>query len=735
HARGTIYAVDFTTNNSAIAIGRTGNILRYTSNLPALKFELVAPYGDVHTLTPTFKWKTTRRDITHTLYINKSSNPFQSPLLYVIPVVYETSYTLPKEIQLTPGTYYWGIETADGTRSRPDEILRFNAWSSMEIVLVSPIGYIKDTKPKFEWHWMENVSYALYIDTDPTPFDGQFFDVGRSTTYTISNADTWKNLPEGIYSWGIVGNDDGKLTKSPIFNFVIDLSPPTGKIEINNGSKATNSPTVTLTLSATDPLANGKANGIGVVQFRLSNDGTTWTNPEDFTDTMTKPWDLRQVGGNNNDGLKTIFVQYKDALDHWSNSIKADIFLDRTPPTGTVSINNGDEVTGAFEVTLTLSASDSGVGMDGGTMMISNDSATWSDLLPYETTRRWDLSYIGGNQSDGIKTVYVQFKDPAGNWVAQSATDTIRLDRTGPKGSVTINGGSTETNSLLVTLTLSANDESGIKEMKFSNGSDLWSSPEPYNTTRENWDLSQFGGNNKDKTDKKVFVRFIDGIGNQTQPAVEDSIFFKMSVSISSLTISAPKVAGKVKNGNTVQVSAKSEPNIEITSKILVDENGNPLVPPSNGRIDQDLSGITYNSTTGLIGGSFTIGNLTAKTIQLKLIAKDKLGNQADGVSNILTVDNNPPFNISVSLLIIVGFRSSIQPTLSVNLSATDAKEIYVDGDISIVYEVDNGFRNWIPFRNLLKIRITDGDGNKVVRIKFRDEMGNESAEFTDSVV
>ena len=34
-----------------------------------------------------------------------------------------------------------------------------------------------------------------------------------------------------------------------------------------------------------------------------------------------------------------------------------------------------------------------------------------------------------------------------------------------------------------------------------------------------------------------------------------------------------------------------------------------------------------------------------------------------------------------------------------------------------------------------MKIRITDGDGNKVVRIKFRDELGNESAEFTDSVV
>ena len=723
HARSTIYGVDFTSNNSAIAVGRTGNILRYTANLPPLKFELLSPYGDIHTLTPTFKWKTTRRDITHTIYINKISNPFQPPLLYVIPVVYDTSYTLPKEIQLSPGTYYWGIEAA-GIRSKPDEILRFNAWSSKDIVLVSPVGYIKDTKPKFEWHWIENVSYMIYIDTDPNPFDGQGFDVGRSTTYTISDIDPWKSLPEGIYSWGIVGNDDGKLTKSSVMNFVIDLSPPTGKIEINNGDKATNSPTVTLKLSASDLIAGGKASGVGVVQFRLSNDGSTWTTPETFTpDTMTKTWDLRLFGGNDTDGLKTVFVQYKDALDHWSDSIKASIFLDRTPPTGTVVINNGDEVTASFEVTLTLSATDTGVGMDGGIMIISNDASTWSEQLPYETTRRWDLRYIGGNENDGVKTVYVQYRDPAGNWTTQSITDTIRLDRTGPRGTVTINNGAGETNSLIVTLTLSATDESGVKEMMFSNGGEIWSQPEPYKTTRENWDLSQYGGNNKDGL-KKVFVRFIDNVGNQSKPAIEGSINFKSKVSISSLIISSPKAVGKVKNGDTVQVSGKTEPNIEIVSKTLIDENGKP--------IDLDLSGITYDKATGLIGGSFTLGVLTAKTIQLKIVVKDMLGNQAEGLSeNTLIVDNTPPSNISISLE-PKGITN--QKNITVNLTATDAKEMFVSGDVSTVYEVDNGLRNWIPFRNVLKIRVTDGDGNKIVKVKFRDDLGNESDEVSSSV-
>jgi hypothetical protein len=43
---------------------------------------------------------------------------------------------LSKEIQLTPGVYYWGIEAADGTRSKPNEILQFNAKGA--IVTTSP---------------------------------------------------------------------------------------------------------------------------------------------------------------------------------------------------------------------------------------------------------------------------------------------------------------------------------------------------------------------------------------------------------------------------------------------------------------------------------------------------------------------------------------------------------------------------------------------------------------------
>lgn len=92
---------------------------------------------------------------------------------------------------------------------------------------------------------------------------------------------------------------------------------------------------------------------------------------------------------------------------------------DTTPPTGTMTINGGAARTTSRTVTLTLSASDSQ-----GTvtqMRFSNDGSTYSTAQAYATSATWTLT-----SGDGIKTVYAQFKDSAGNW-SQAVTDTIEL--------------------------------------------------------------------------------------------------------------------------------------------------------------------------------------------------------------------------------------------------------------------------------------------------------------------
>jgi hypothetical protein len=103
---------------------------------------------------------------------------------------------------------------------------------------------------------------------------------------------------------------------------------------------------------------------------------------------------------------------------------------DTTPPTGSVSINGGAAVTNNRAVTLTLSATDTG----GVTQMcFSNTSASCiGSAVAYAASSAWTLA-----SGDGAKTVYVQFKDTAGNWSAAGAiSDSVNLDMTPP--SITI---------------------------------------------------------------------------------------------------------------------------------------------------------------------------------------------------------------------------------------------------------------------------------------------------------
>lgn len=91
---------------------------------------------------------------------------------------------------------------------------------------------------------------------------------------------------------------------------------------------------------------------------------------------------------------------------------------DTTPPTGSITINSGSGATPSRAVTLTLSAADSGGTV--AAMKFSNDGITWSDEVPYAATIAWALT-----DGDGVKTVYVKFKDASGNWMSTPASDTI----------------------------------------------------------------------------------------------------------------------------------------------------------------------------------------------------------------------------------------------------------------------------------------------------------------------
>jgi hypothetical protein len=132
-----------------------------------------------------------------------------------------------------------------------------------------------------------------------------------------------------------------------------------------------------------------------------------------------------------------------NTLEYWSVDIYGnvealqtltDIKLDKTAPTGSININNGDSVTSVTSVTLYLTYSDSGSGVS--QVCFSNDASPLVNWESASATRAWVLS-----SGDGAKTVNYQIVDNAGLY---SPTYTASITLQGSSGGGGGGGGSTE---------------------------------------------------------------------------------------------------------------------------------------------------------------------------------------------------------------------------------------------------------------------------------------------------
>jgi len=120
------------------------------------------------------------------------------------------------------------------------------------------------------------------------------------------------------------------------------------------------------------------------------------------------------------EGIHTLNYRSVDAIDN-AESMKSKSFkVDKTKPTGTISINSGAAETNSTAVVLGLISGD-GAGSGVVQMRFSNDGAVWSAWEPVLSTKAWILT-----AGDGAKTVYVQHKDGAGN-ISDAVSDAITL--------------------------------------------------------------------------------------------------------------------------------------------------------------------------------------------------------------------------------------------------------------------------------------------------------------------
>ncbi len=274
-------------------------------------------------------------------------------------------------------------------------------------------------------------------------------------------------------------------------------------ININDGTKATNSTTVKLQLFYG-----------GAVEMKIANElAIDEANWQPFQEDIT--WIMQ-----NEDGTRTVSARFKTADGKISEHQVASIFLDTAPPTKPyVKFNDASITNRLHENPLKISAKNA-------TYMKLSPDADFSNerWLLYDSTIVWNVS-----AGDGEKNVFVKFKDAVGN-ESEVASDAIILDTKAPTGCsfiitsdtgiVDANGELRYTNNKNKTVNLEF-VQGDAEFVKISNTETFyeskWSAFQDY---YGGWQLPLGGADGK----YFVYVKFRDMAGNETKTMVKKLI-------------------------------------------------------------------------------------------------------------------------------------------------------------------------------------------------------------------
>ncbi|GBR74079.1 hypothetical protein NO1_1312, partial [Candidatus Termititenax aidoneus] len=513
-------------------------------------------------------------------------------------------------------------------------------------------------------------------------------------------------------------------------------------VTINNGDIYTNTINVKLSLKSTN-----------AVSMNISNSAAPggWINYAEHNNSYA--WALTT-----GDGLKTVYVRYRDALGN-EVTVTDDIILDTTVPTGGsgtdykgnsfygVVINAGDEWTNTLNVTLNIKAQDA----NGITSMnISNTpnvfaAANWRE---YKTTvNNWLLL------DDGkvTKTVYVLFMDAAGNTSNSAVSDNIKYDNVVPnfpdKGDpdvedgnhdgipdnyfgVLINGGDLWTNTLNVTLNLSATDNIAVTEMNISNYDDFRIGADTtgwinYAVITANWPLLNNSG-----VTKTVYVKYRDAAGNVSAVVTDDILFNDQRPTGDEIDVDGDG-AGDGYYGIVINGGDEWTNILNVTLNIRATSNIGQVISMNISNYN-DFS----NYSTGWIAYAATVNNWLlrsdgdpqTKNVYIKF--RDAAGNESLVFSDSIKYDITAPQNAGV--LINNGQPKTISPTVNLTLTANpvaDVQKIWLSNSPDFTNKTEiNGFVSGYSGWNL------GGSGVRFVYAKFIDAVGN-SVNVQDDII
>ncbi|UVI27416.1 S-layer homology domain-containing protein [Paenibacillus spongiae] len=349
------------------------------------------------------------------------------------------------------------------------------------------------------------------------------------------------------------------------------------------------------------------------------------------------------------------------------------VIYDNTSPVGALSINGGAAAANSANVILDVTT-------DGTTaqMRFSNDGTVWSGWETVALSKPWTMS-VG----DGVKTVYLQLRDEAGN--VSNMSDSITLDTVPPDAALTINSGAAYATSTDVGLAI-GNPDGTAATMQFSNDGLTWSGWEPYHATKA-WTLAAGDGT------KTVYLQLRDAAGNVA--AASDGI---------TLDTTAPSGTLVIDNGALYATSTS------VTLTVTSDDSAAEMRFSNDG-----TSWSRWESNSATKGWTLAAGD-GVKMVRLQL--RDAAGNISDANDSI-TLDTTAP---SGTLEIDNGalYAKTDNVTLSIGSDDTGA-ELRFSNDATL-------WSGWEPYTATKTWTLASGDGTKTVYLQLRDTAGHISA-------
>ncbi|MEN7549165.1 hypothetical protein AAG747_14675 [Rapidithrix thailandica] len=312
----------------------------------------------------------------------------------------------------------WALDAVDGDRA---VYIKFRDENYQESKVVSDNILLDLTPP-------QNPLVSIEVPGKATNDPSHVVDVSLQATdakyFMISNQNTfigkkWRLYQEAIQGWQLEkGNDGyhgvyvkfrdvaGNETDVISDQILIDTEAPVmGKVVIDQGAEFTiqQNRMVELSISArnADSMMVSQEKQFGEATWEIYQTQKAWTLTGD-------------------QGPQIIYVKFKDKVGNESETASDEIVLDTTPPSNCmVVIDNGAPKTHHLDkmVELKLLASDAQQ------MIISNHSSfkggRWR--LYQERIPNWRLD----GEEDGYKSIYVRFKDKAGNVSSTYKADII----------------------------------------------------------------------------------------------------------------------------------------------------------------------------------------------------------------------------------------------------------------------------------------------------------------------